>query len=137
MYKKTFFFLIKLLEQNPKKSFLFFIYIAARRPEPQQQQQRRQQQNRGRKCFGIGEWEENNSAPKRAASSTLFDKLPFGKFVLHLIGGRNCIRTSAQRLNIEYVEKEVGDVGERKYVAYLRIQIFNLIHKFLFHILEK
>uniref|UniRef100_A0A0A1WSM1 NF-kappa-B-repressing factor n=2 Tax=Zeugodacus cucurbitae TaxID=28588 RepID=A0A0A1WSM1_ZEUCU len=64
----------------------------------------------------------NNADKKQSGmhkSSNLYEGLPFGKYVLFLIGGRSCLRTSAMRCNVEYEEKEVEDPKNRK-----KIQVF-------------
>ncbi|KAI9584571.1 hypothetical protein GQX74_006466 [Glossina fuscipes] len=44
----------------------------------------------------------------------LFENLKFGKFVVFLQGGRNCLRESAQRSNMPYTEKDYLDPSGRK-----------------------
>uniref|UniRef100_W8BTA5 NF-kappa-B-repressing factor n=1 Tax=Ceratitis capitata TaxID=7213 RepID=W8BTA5_CERCA len=59
----------------------------------------------------------NNSHNKKSGmhkTSDLFEGLPFGKFVLFLNGGRNCLRVSAQKYNMEYEEKESDGPNNNK-----------------------
>uniref|UniRef100_A0A1A9WIF2 NF-kappa-B-repressing factor n=1 Tax=Glossina brevipalpis TaxID=37001 RepID=A0A1A9WIF2_9MUSC len=44
----------------------------------------------------------------------LFEGLRFGKFVIFLHGGRNCLRESAQRSNVHYDEVEILEANGRK-----------------------
>ncbi|XP_018799208.1 PREDICTED: NF-kappa-B-repressing factor [Bactrocera latifrons] len=57
---------------------------------------------------------DNSKLSSMHKSNNLFEGLPFGKFVLFLIGGRSCVRMSAQRCNIEYEEKEVEGPNNTK-----------------------
>lgn len=53
----------------------------------------------------------------------LFSGLKYGKFVVYLHGDRNCLRLSAQRSNIQYVEKEIAENGRKKVEIRLNDQL--------------
>ncbi|XP_065371887.1 NF-kappa-B-repressing factor [Calliphora vicina] len=70
-----------------------------------------------RKGFGNVAVGGNETSVKRASSGVdLFSGLKYGKFVVYLHGDRNCLRLSAQRCNIQYVEKEVTLDNGRKQI---------------------
>ncbi|XP_017480117.1 PREDICTED: NF-kappa-B-repressing factor [Rhagoletis zephyria] len=56
----------------------------------------------------------NNSRNQNKTGNDLFEGLTYGKFILFLNGGRNCLRTSAQKCNMEYEEKEIDGPNTRK-----------------------
>ncbi|XP_023292359.2 NF-kappa-B-repressing factor [Lucilia cuprina] len=76
------------------------------------------QANNKRKGFGNEAVGSDEPLTKRTSSTTLdlFSGLKYGKFVVYLHGDRNCLRLSAQRGNIQYVEKEVVVENGRKQV---------------------
>ncbi|KAM7362620.1 uncharacterized protein ACRADG_013220 isoform 2-T2 [Cochliomyia hominivorax] len=73
------------------------------------------QNNNKRKGFG-GVEDEPSAKKKSTTPVDLFSGLKYGKFVVYLHGDRNCLRLSAQRSNVQYVEKEVATTNGRKQV---------------------
>ncbi|XP_054726816.1 uncharacterized protein LOC129236447 [Anastrepha obliqua] len=67
-----------------------------------------------------GQQQQNNSSTNynhNRTSNDLFGGLTFGKFVVFLNGGRNCLRMSAQRCNMEYEERENSGPNASKEIS--------------------
>lgn len=78
--------------------------------------------NNMRKGFGA---DSGEPVTKKASVTNidLFSGLKYGKFVLYLHGDRNCLRISAQRSNVLYVEKEIAENGRKKVEIRLNDQL--------------
>ncbi|XP_067617398.1 NF-kappa-B-repressing factor [Eurosta solidaginis] len=72
---------------------------------------------------GGGSGQQNNNSSKKSRiynnpasqiSNNLFDGLKYGKFILIISGGRNCLRASALRNNMSYEETEMDAPNSRK-----------------------
>lgn len=105
-----------------KYNFLFLHYFSGRKLTQTTQSVDSSQDERK----GLGMDSDKLHVKEPLESIDLFSGLKFGKLVLFLQGGHNCIRSSINRCNMKFIEKEISrDDGQKQIELYINDELLS------------